>query len=121
MKKGFTLIELIVTIGLIVLLGMVIVSNLGSNLSNQQEKQYELFKERLEKAACVYIDRPSQKEIKKSCKQTHSCNISVGSLLSDGLVEESDLIDPLTKESISQSKNILITYTNGVKDCVYQE
>ena len=43
MKKGFTMIELIITIGLITILGLVIVMNMGSNLSKNQEKQYAAF------------------------------------------------------------------------------
>ena len=54
-NKGFTLVELIVTIGLICVLGAVIVTNMASNLTEKQDEQYENFKKTLENAACMYL------------------------------------------------------------------
>jgi len=92
MKKGFTMIELIITIGLITILGLVIVMNMGSNLSKNQEKQYEEFKHTLENAACVYIDLNVAKNLKNTCKTNKTCQVSVSNLLSNGLIEEQDYI-----------------------------
>lgn len=121
MKNGFTMVELIITIGLITILGLVIVMNMGSNLSSKQEAQYEEFKHTLENAACVYIDLSVAKTLKQNCKTSGSCQVAVSSLLSQGLIEESDLKDPTSGESIPNNKNIKITYTNGKKECKYVE
>ncbi len=122
MKKGFTIVELIITIGLITLIGTVIVSNISSNLLREQEKQYEAFKKTLETAACVYIDRNVAKSIKATCKANRTCSIPVNDLLTNGLIEESDLKEPLSGQSIPNTKLIVITYdTEGIKKCTYQE
>ena len=121
MKKGFTMIELIITIVLITILGLVIVMNMGSNLSKNQEKQYEEFKHTLENAACVYIDLNVAKNLKNTCKTNKTCQVSVSNLLSNGLIEEQDLKDPTTNEKIAESTSIKITYNNGKKECKYVE
>ena len=121
MKKGFTMIELIVTIGLITILGLVIVMNLGSNLSSKQEQQYEEFKKTLENAACIYIDRNVAKNLKKTCKNNGSCQIQMKTLLENGLIEDNNLKDPSSGNKIPDTKTITITYTNGEKKCKYVE
>ena len=122
MKKGFTIVELIITIGLITLIGTVIVSNVSSNLLKEQERQYETFKKTLETAACVYIDRNVAKTTKAVCKTNRSCSITVNDLLINGLIEDSDLKEPLSGQNIPLSQSVLITYdTEGIKKCTYQE
>lgn len=121
MKKGFTLIEIIITIGLIALIGTVIVSNLSATYTKNQDEQYENFKKTLENAACTYIDLNMNKTLKKNCQNSGSCSVTVGSLLSEGLIEDSDLKNPKTNEQISESKDIKITYSNKVKSCTYEE
>lgn len=119
-KSGFTLVELIVTIGLMVLLGLVIVSNLSSNLTKEQDKQYELFKSTLENAACTYIELSTNKSLKNTCKSS-GCNVSIGDLYDNQLIQDEDLKNPKTDEGINLTKVIKITYVDGVKTCVYQE
>lgn len=121
MKKGFTLIEIIVTIGLIALIGTVIVSNLSATYTKQREEQYQNFKRVLENAACVYIDLDVASSIRSTCRSNGSCTISVSTILQEGLIEDDDLINPKTEEAIPGTTNISVTYTNGVKTCSYPE
>ncbi len=121
MKKGFTLIEIIITIGLIALIGTVIVSNLSATYTKEQDEQYENFKKTLENAACTYIDLNMNKTLKQSCQSSGSCTVLVDDILKEGLIEDNDLKDPQTNQMISTSKRILITYENKVKKCTYEE
>ncbi len=120
MKKGFTLIEIIVTIGLIAIFGYVLVSNISSVFNNEQDKQYEQFVERLETAACTYIDLDVAASKKATCKSTGSCTVMIHSILTQGLITDEDLVNPNTKERISTSKTVTIQYINGVKTCTLE-
>ena len=121
MKKGFTLVEIIITIGLIAIIGTVIVTNMSGTLNAQKEERYENFKKVLEDAACTYIDLNKNSSLKNTCKLSGSCTVLVSALLNEGLIEDGDLHDPKKDETISGSTIINITYTNGVKTCTYNE
>ncbi len=121
MKKGFTLIELIITIGLIAIIGVVLVSNMSAVFTNQQDVQYENFKKTIENAACTYIDLDIGASLRDTCLRNGSCYVRVSALLSAGYIEESDLVNPKTQSSISTSTNIQIRYTDGIKSCTYPE
>lgn len=119
-KKGFTLIELIITIGLIALFGIVIVNNLTGIFSKQQDSQYETFKKTLENAACAYLDLTNGKTKKNICQSSGSVTVPISTLLGEGLIEEGDLINPQNKAQISSSKTILVTCSSGVRTCRYE-
>ena len=55
-KNGFTLIELIITIGLLAILGTMIASNMLGVQSKQMESNYESYKEQIADAACLVMD-----------------------------------------------------------------
>ena len=54
-KKGFTLIELITTIGLMILVGLVIVTNMSGILSKQNDEEYENFKKKIQALSCIFF------------------------------------------------------------------
>ncbi|MCI8394555.1 MAG: type II secretion system protein [Bacilli bacterium] len=118
-KNGFTLIELIATIGLMVLMGIVITNNLSSLFSQQEDDEIESFQEVLESAACTYIDLsdPQIKQKKATCK-TNGCSVTASILITNGLLDE-DLINPLTGKKITGSEVIQIAYPNKEKTCTY--
>lgn len=120
-KNGFTLIELIVTIGLMVLMGILIASNLSSVFSHQEDENFNEFKGRLEDAACIYIDLsdPEIKAKKSSCKQS-ACYVNTYTLILNGLLDE-DEKNPNTNTTITGSERIKIEYIDGEKTCTYEE
>ncbi len=124
MKKGFTLIELIITIGLIAAVGTIVVANMSSTLSREQDTQYQMFVKKLENAACTYVELKVFQETygvnqKETCKNS-SCTIKVKDLLDSGLIEEKDLKDPKIQDYISSNTSIRISYPGQVKTCTYQ-
>ena len=125
MKKGFTLVELIITIGLISILGLVIVMNMGNTLSEEQETQYNQFKKTIEEAACTYIELNAAKtdmgaNIITTCRNS-GCNVPIENILKAGLLKESDLKNPKTQKYINSNEVVKITYPNKVKTCTYTE
>lgn len=119
-RNGFTLIELIATIALMVLMGIIIANNLNSLFSNREEEDVADFKELLENAACTYIDLsdPQIKAKKETCK-TSGCTVNTSVLISNSLLDE-ELKNPYTGEKLTGLEVIKITYPNHVKTCVYE-
>lgn len=119
-QKGFTLVELLVTIGLMIVIGVIIAGNLSSLFSRQEDESIEEFENTLAEAACVYIDlsEPSIKEQKKTCKNDGICKVRSRPLIDNGLLEE-DFINPITKKKITGQEEIEIRYENGEKICTY--
>ena len=119
-KNGFTLIELIATIGLMVLMGFIVVNNLSSIFSQREDEDIADFKQMLEDAACTYIELsdPSIKQKKETCKKS-GCNVSTNVLISNGLLGE-DLKNPMTGKKITGSELIKIRYVNLEKTCIYE-
>lgn len=119
-KNGFTLIELVATIALMVLMGVIIANNLNSLFSSREEEDVTDFKELLESAACTYIDLsdPQIKLKKETCK-TSGCTVTTSVLITNSLLDE-DMKNPLTGAKITGSEVIKISYPNGEKTCVYE-
>ena len=55
-KNGFTLVELLITIGLLSLLGVLIANNMVGIQSKQLQSNYENYKKQIANAACQYIE-----------------------------------------------------------------
>lgn len=116
-KKGFTLVELVITIALLGVLGMVIVSNMSGILNKEQDKQYDLFKSTLTKAACSYIHLNAGKTVRSTCVAKGKCSVAVTVLLEQGLISDDDLIDPRKQDKISSKTYVEITYQNNEFTC----
>lgn len=117
-KNGFTLIELIVTIGIMILIGLVIVNNMAGFLSKKNDREYESFKQKLEESACIYVETVFTSNERSNCRN-HGCSISVDSLIQRGYIEDT-LKDPNTGELITNNKNkykINVRWENNVKTC----
>ncbi len=119
-RNGFTLIELIATVALMVLMGLIIANNLNSLFSNREDEDVNDFKELLENAACTYIDLsdPQIKQKKEVCKAS-GCTVTTSVLITNSLLDE-ELKNPLTGEAITGSEIIKISYPNHEKTCVYE-
>ncbi len=114
MKKGFTLIEMIVSVALLGLLAIIIIVNLNKNLKDASEKEYVEFVEKIKSATNVYMAANKDAEI--LAKDENGYNIiSLERLDETGLISLDELIDPETKlplsdESTDQSKKYVKIY-----------
>ena len=115
-NKGFTLAELLITLGLIAVMGLIIVNNVVALSNRQDEKEYEAFKERVEKAACVYA---GLEENYAECGNK-TCIVSVGTLISEGLVDDY-VVNPKTQTEVDVNVNVYVKYENGKRTCYYSE
>ena len=99
MKKGFTLIEMIVTIGLLGLLGTMMAVGMSSVIKNNNKKNCEKMIGRIEAA---YL----------ACEADSKCinpNITVQPLKDYGLLADDKLDNPVNNESMAGC-----TFKNGV-------
>lgn len=112
-NKGFTLVELIITITLIAIITVSIGVSVTGMLSRQKENQSEEFSKTISDAACVYAELNNI---------TTSRNVKVELLIEAGLLSR-DLTNPLNDESITMPKylnsQVTIIWNNGLKTCSY--
>lgn len=107
-KNGFTLVELMATIAILVLMSLVIGTNIVSILRATEDNEEAAIKNDLEKAACVYVDSSLNKD---TC--TTRCKIPVQNLIESGLIDES-------YEEEYSDKYVEVTYKDGEKICTYK-
>ena len=105
--SGFTLIEILITLGIIAILSTVIVINMVNLNEKNKAIQYEKFKEKITTAGCSYIDSEKEKILRESCKQDKYCNIPLSILVLDGLIDE-DLIDPSNNKKVKDEQNNIV-------------
>lgn len=130
-SKGFTLIELIVTIGLLAIIGTMIATNMVGLQSKQMAQNYETYKSSIADSACVYVEMEnatiyrsydkSSKVTKNACLSATSlspCYVYVDSLINDGYLDD-DLEDPSTGESVTVNEYAKVYFQNGQKVCEY--
>ncbi len=127
-SKGFTIIELLVTIAII---GIVATSaSIGINhfIKYKEEKAMEQFKNELESNACLLVDLTKYNtEIitidHKSlleCRGQNLCLISTDTLYKEGLIKE-NLYNPKNNEKVIEHGYIIkVTWTDGLKECQLQ-
>lgn len=117
-KNGFTLIELIVTIGLVAVMGVVISVNVLGLFSDQEDQEYNTFIKDLEESACMYVETAFTTEERSDCRK-NGCTITIDMLLKKGYIEDS-LVDPSTGEKVVNNKNkykVTVAWQNNVKQC----
>lgn len=118
-NKGFTLIELIATIGIMILIGFVIVNNMSSLFSKQSDENYENFKKELEDSACIYVETKWSAEKRNNCKISNNCSVEVEELIEEGLIEDTKK-DPNTEELVTNNKEkykVNVRWVDNVKTC----
>lgn len=95
-RKGFTLVEIIVTVGLLAVLAVIIILNVNNNLKYQEDKEYAEFINKIKSAANVYI--AASPEVEKYVKMEKYYIITIDNLNDAGLISTSTLIDPESKK-----------------------
>lgn len=116
-KNGFTLIELVVTIGLMALIGIVISVNVLGMFSDQEDQDYEAFKKQIEDAACIYVETTN--DLKKNCRATNGCYIAIDKTIGEGYIAE-DLVDPSTGKKVSENPSkykVRVSWVDNEKQC----
>lgn len=103
-KKGFTLIELIVTIALIGFVGIVLSINVIKIVNDQNKKNEEQAKMLVEEAACAYA-------VLSTSHCESGCIVSGQTLINEGLIDEE--INGVTISLYS----VNVSYINGERVC----
>ncbi len=122
-KKGFTLIEAIVSIALIALVSTILVVSITNLRKKQNEKDWKKLVDRVETATEAYLEFNS--EIKTTVYSGTTQYVLIEELVNEGLLDENYLIDPrdnilVTKKSSIQFQRAQIkTNANGALEIVY--
>ena len=105
-KKGFTLVELLATIAILVLMSVIIGVNITSILRSTEKQNDDFDKKQIEKAACVYVDSDELCP-NKDCDNS----VTIKKLIEKGLLDEEVYKD--------KTGTITVTRNNGLKKCTY--
>ena len=103
-KRGFTLVELIVTIVLLGVVGAIIVYNMTSVATTNKETDYERFVAAIKSASSVYADA-NQEVFNQLYVDKAFIYFTVGDLVNDGLLDE-NLRNPYTEKKVDKSEKI---------------
>ncbi len=130
-NKGFTLVELLVTIGLIGAIGVVVGFSVTNLLNSQKGQKYEEYKKTLEDATCVLAQRDNKNLNGVICSDFPSeCKVKIGELVNEGLIKK-NLVNPKTDKSveaylaedwpIDDQDYIQVTNSSdGLRTCTFQ-
>lgn len=124
-KNGFTLVEMLVCIGIIAALGVVIGLNASDVLKNTQNEDRKAIMDDLFDAAKIYVELSSS-TCTKSAEGNFDCTIPLSLLISKGLIEDTieKELNPMKKNAYFHKNNDKIrvkkdSSTNMVKIASY--
>lgn len=107
-KKGFTLVEIIVSVALLALIGVIVGISLNSIIKRQQVSSYEEYVEKVKSSTLLYVNNTPS--IINELNDNYSYKIlEARDVISNGYLNE-NLIDPSTKEKINQNDKIKAYY-----------
>ena len=123
-NKGFTLVELLFTILIIGIVSGTITVGVVMLNSTRKEKEYQEFKNTVEKSACTLVELSKyENEVISSnktlfeCRKDAECVINTSFLVKEGLLSE-DLKNPKSNKTVlEESIAINITWSDGQKNC----
>lgn len=111
-KKGFTLIELVIAIGLLSIFAITIGISLNRTFKSQKLKEQQEFVEKIKSSANLYATNNSN-IVNNLSKDKGFVTINIEDLTKDGYLSE-NTIDPKTNEKVDKSQKIKISYdANG--------
>ena len=117
MKKGFTLVELIITVSLIVLIGFIAVPRVRNLISDSKQKAYDSMVYTIEDAAKSYTYLNSS-TIDNDITSNGYAEVTILTLQQNGLLK-TDLVDPLTNNNVSTSIVVRITKASNLYSFEY--
>ena len=123
-NKGFTMIELLIVISLIALMAILMAVNMTGILSEQKGMSYNTIRGQIESAACAYIDKQENVNLRKEYKDNFSGGIVIlSTLIKDGLID-GEMKDPRTNKTLEEEGNdirVRIKWVNKEKQCMIEE
>jgi prepilin-type N-terminal cleavage/methylation domain-containing protein len=106
LTRGFTLVEMVISVGLLAILAVIIIVNINKNLKDQQASEYAEFIDKIKSAANVYMAANPNAEI--FAKDTDGYNIiSIDLLEEAGLINTETLVDPSTNLPLNDNSTDL--------------
>ena len=106
-RKGFTLVEILVSIGLLALLGSVIAISLNRVFKDNNEKHYNEYVEKIKSSAMLYANNTV--DIINDLNDNSFKIITIGDLIDNGYVNDT-LVNPNTDEKVGKDEKIQISY-----------
>ena len=106
-KKGFTLVEILVSIGLLALLGSVIAISLNRVFKDNNEKHYNEYVEKIKSSAMLFVNNTV--DIINDLNDNSFKIITIGDLIDNGYVNDT-LVNPNTDEKVGKEEKIQVSY-----------
>lgn len=113
MKKGFTLVELLITLVLLGIIGAIVIYNMTNISRDTKENDYQRFIAEIKSAASVYADMYPEAFNELYVSRAY-IYITLGDLVNNGVLDE-DKENPYTKEKIDLKELVKanLDSTNG--------
>ena len=110
-KKGFTLVEVIVSLALLSLIGVAVGISLNKIFKSQEVKNYDEYVEKVKSSALLYANNTV--EIINELNSNSSYKVvKIKELIDNGYINK-NLTNPLTKEKIKGTEQIKIYYNEN--------
>ena len=106
-KKGFTLVEILVSIGLLALLGSVIAISLNKVFKDNNIKNYNEYVEKIKSSAMLYVNNTV--DIINDLNDSSFKIITIGDLIDNGYLKD-NIINPNTGETVDKNEKIKVSY-----------
>ena len=106
-KKGFTLVEILVSIGLLALLGSVIAISLNRVFKDNNKKNYNEYVEKIKSSAMLFVNNTV--DIINDLNDNSFKIITIGDLIDNGYVNDT-LVNPNTDEKVGKEEKIQVSY-----------
>lgn len=108
-KKGFTLVEILVSIGLLALLGSVIAISLNRVFKDNNIKNYNEYVEKIKSSAMLYVNNTI--DIINDLNDSSFKIITIGNLIDNGYLKD-NVINPSTSETVDKNEKIKVYYNS---------
>ena len=112
-KKGFTLVEIIITLAIVITITTVAVGSYIGISSQKKKEEWKLVQNQIETAAEQYFssNKYLYEGLYDDASKTLSANISVGKLVKEDYLNK--IVDPTTGKQVSYCSEIQVTIKNG--------